>query len=530
MKEYVITLKSYDDLDGFYDDMETPGGNLYIPDRSVELVNRRANSRNTHYMLTDEEAELIRNDPRVLHCTLTPEQLGLKVRPAWIQSSDYWNKSLSVDPNHKNWGLLRCVEGVQRENWGDDSISTITTVSGTIQVNAEGRNVDVVIIDGFMNINHPEFAVNSDGTGGTRIIQYNWLQHAISPGTYSYSGGDPDDNNHGAHVAGTVAGNTQGWARSSNIYNLNPYLGNIFTMFDYVRAWHASKTINPLTGRKNPTIVNNSWGYIVEIAISDMDTVFYRNQTYSLNVNLATHSQTLTDYGILNDGNIARLPYRYEPYEEDIFDAMQDGIIMVGAAGNESYKIDLPNGIDYNNYFDSIYGPIYYHRGMSPTAGDLHICVGAIGRSIEDSKAWFSNCGPRIDIYAPGRSIISSVNSGGVNDLRSSGTTYYINKYSGTSMASPQVCGVLACLLEIYPNLTQEEARNYIITNSKKDQIFNTNGGYNDDYSLQGSPNRYLYYYKERADTGTTWPKLNYKTRPSTGRLYPRQRIRKTST
>jgi len=525
MKEYVITLKSYDDLDGFYDDMETPGGNLYIPDRSVELVNRRVNSRNTHYMLTDEEAELVRSDPRVLHCVLTPEQLGLKVKPAWTQSSDYWDKSTSNNSNHKNWGLLRCVEGQQRQGWG--LFGTVETVSGTITVNTEGRNVDVVIVDGFMDVNHPEFAVNSDGSGGTRVIQYNWLQHATPTGTYSYTGGNSFDNNHGAHVAGIAAGNTQGWARSANIYNLNPYLGDIFTMFDYIRAWHASKSINPLTGRRNPTIINNSWGYVYTTSISEISLINYRGQSISLDTGLSNHSNNLFNYGIYNNGFSTTIPFRYEPYEADIIDAIQAGIIVVGAAGNQSFKIDVENGVDYNNYVDFDYFRIYYHRGMTPTSGNQQICVGAIDFIADETKYTPSNCGPRIDIYAPGVLIMSSVNSGGVYDPRT--PLYTIAKSNGTSMASPQVCGVLACLLETYPNLTQEEARNYIINNSKKDQIFDTQGGYNDDVSLQGSPNRYLYYYKERADTGTTWPKLNYKARPSTGRLYPRQRIRKTS-
>ena len=65
LKEYIVTLHDYQDLDEFYDDMETPGGSLYIPDRAVELVNRRPISRNTHYLLTAEEAEQLKNDPRV---------------------------------------------------------------------------------------------------------------------------------------------------------------------------------------------------------------------------------------------------------------------------------------------------------------------------------------------------------------------------------------------------------------------------------------------------------------------------------
>ena len=51
-QEYIVTLNNKDDLDEFYYDMETPGGNLYIPNRSVDIVNRRPISRNTHYNLT----------------------------------------------------------------------------------------------------------------------------------------------------------------------------------------------------------------------------------------------------------------------------------------------------------------------------------------------------------------------------------------------------------------------------------------------------------------------------------------------
>ena len=71
MKEYIVTCRSYEDLEDLYNDMETLGGSLYIPDRAVELVHRRNISRNTHYMLTEEESVEIRNDPRVLGCEIT---------------------------------------------------------------------------------------------------------------------------------------------------------------------------------------------------------------------------------------------------------------------------------------------------------------------------------------------------------------------------------------------------------------------------------------------------------------------------
>ena len=65
LREWIVTLHNKEDLESFYEDMETPGGNLTIPDRQVQCANKRPISRNTHYMLTDEEAAEVRADPRV---------------------------------------------------------------------------------------------------------------------------------------------------------------------------------------------------------------------------------------------------------------------------------------------------------------------------------------------------------------------------------------------------------------------------------------------------------------------------------
>ena len=117
------------------------------------------------------------------------------------------------------------------------------------------------------------------------------------------------------------------------------------------------------------------------------------------------------------------------------------------------------------------------------------------------------------------------MNSGTITDSRDS--NYFLGKISGTSMASPQVCGVLACALETYPNMTQQQALEYITGYSKRNQITDTGGSYDDYTSLQGAANRYLYFYKERPQTGDVYPKKNYKSRPVTGKLYPRPRIKR---
>ena len=70
-------------------------------------------------------------------------------------------------------------------------------------------------------------------------------------------------------MTGTVAGQHYGWAREANIYSMQ-VLGNddglgtpvaSLLMFDYLRAFHRYKPINPETGFRNPTITNHSWGY-----------------------------------------------------------------------------------------------------------------------------------------------------------------------------------------------------------------------------------------------------------------------------
>ena len=89
MNEYIVTCRSYEDLENLYDDMETPGGSLHIPDRAVDLVHRRSISRNTHYMLTEEEAAEIRNDERVIACERPARDRGIFPTPFWTQTGDF---------------------------------------------------------------------------------------------------------------------------------------------------------------------------------------------------------------------------------------------------------------------------------------------------------------------------------------------------------------------------------------------------------------------------------------------------------
>ena len=874
--EYIVTVYNYDDLPSIYQDIETKGKAPLNSDiyRAVECTDRRPSSRNTVYRLTNWEAQELKNDPRVRTVELIPSELGIQAGTTSTQTSSDWDKSSNITQNMKNWGLLRCTEGVQRTGWGGTGYqgngSGTPSQTGTINLTQTGKNVDVVIVDGNgIVFDHPEYALNADGTGGSRAVQYNWAQHnpqvtGGAAGTYVYNTSD-----HATHVAGTTAGNTQGWARNANIYTIYYYAGavgddNFPYVMDYVREFHRTKSINPATGRKNPTITNNSWGMSIfpgEWLLSDITAVTYRGTRYaptgtatytgysgvctanarlaelagldnhgnritttgsytppvgsiltkpeswtqegqqtSLNIlveplssyvitvqgpsrielinNLAVNSisgvmsvtsgiainqgatvietfsatdettqggtietdirqtldllntavytitfttnldiadassptiavamslivitestpaaasvTTITNsllgaaaltasttptvgnnddgYWILNlpfnvsylgnsyntiyvgtnhyltftagssqylylgasnpnlpkimwscdDNSVQRIyygvegvapnrtyrvrlegvastsgvvgfpnmvneyvfyeavpaqidlqlgvnarkqvgggftteqlntwgfianqriPVRVAALDSDIEDAIDEGILYVGAAGNGRWKHDVPGGVDWNNTFEmanrypgSVTQPYYYMRGTSPTANDTtanggydipNICVGSVDTIQIDQKVQYSDCGPGVDIWAPGTHIVSSLPSG-TNDPRNS--SFKIGKFSGTSMASPQVCGVLACALETYPNMTQEQAKAYIIAYAKANQLSATSGGPTDWQDLQGAPNLFLFYKKEREILGSVFPKINYQFRPASGAVYPRTRIRR---
>mgnify|MGYP000521176292 CR=1 FL=1 len=523
--EYVITLKEYSDLDQFYIDMETFGGPLYVPDREVSVKHRRPNSRNTHYFLTGTEAELLKNDSRII--SVTPVGLiDAIIRPVYTKTANFYRGPTNTD-QVINWGLLRSIEGVQHANWGSDGQPSHV---GTITYNALGENVDVIVIDGHIDATHPEFAVTASGEGGSRVVQFDWNTltetaglldsevHTVLSGTYLYTPYDRspeelDVNNHGCHVAGTLAGNTQGWAKKANIYNISPYAqynqnvtdvsGWALIMWDYIRAFHASKPVNPATGKKNPTICNCSYGTAISypydygtFQTGPITRVYYRGSWYG-NPLVPLTDNDLMSYGLYPIDGVVSVPYFDPAQAAEIEDAINDGIIVVGAAGNNYTRMVLPGNVDYSNIVSATINGIsfsqYCHQGMSPGAAKSVICVGAATSRVTETKSYFSNCGPRVDVFAPGEYILSSVDLyGSIEDTRN--PDYSLSMYSGTSMAAPQVAGVLACNLQTNPDLKQQDFRNYLNLYSKENQLTAGSGGAADTTDLQQAPNKYLFF------------------------------------
>ena len=268
-----------------------------------------------------------------------------------------------------------------------------------------------------------------------------------------------------------------GWGKNARIYSqkLSGLEGagdsgtgiSITYAFDVITAWHNAKPIDPITGVKRPTIVNMSWGYSSGYTPGNITAFSYRGVTYNSGndgdlLNSANQLSTYGFYQYLTSIGY-RIPLRVSSVDTNIQEMIDAGIHVCVAAGNNRFKADLSDGLDYNN---TVSTPTVrsYHRGSSPT-DDEAISVGSLGYAVgsltEETKSLFSTTGPGVDIYAAGEYIISATST----TNKFSAPSYYDNasfkqtNISGTSMASPQVCGLGALHLQANPHWTPAQLK-----------------------------------------------------------------------
>ena len=488
-KEYIVALNEGVDYDAFWYEIENNGsGSVYVPDRSVDIVNARPLSqRQCHYALTDQEANLLRNDPRIYCVELPPEQRDdIQIAPLANQIGLYY-KSPGTNPanaNGVNWGLFRLNSETNNTPGAQGNLEYLYALDGT--------GVDFVIQDSGCQVDHPDF---TDINGVSRVQKINWYTASGVPGV------QPADNlfyndtdGHGTHCTGIAAGKRYGRAKNAQIYSCMVSGLNgagtqglpVTDVFDVIKGWHLNKPIDPVTGAKRPTVVNMSWSYIN--TFSGITGGNYRGTNWTGNL-------PRTDYGMI--GSSGRFGIRVGTVDVDVAELLAAGVILVGAAGNYYQTVDVPGGLDYNNYYISGGLNYYYMQGGSPPAAPGVICVGNIstGYDSPERKNQSSESGPRVDVYAPGTNIVSTTSTtnrfGAVTGYPAN-TNYRIMSISGTSMASPQVAGLAMQLAQLNPRATPAQIRQQIIDLSAKDVIYTT--GQSTDYtnseSLHGGPNR----------------------------------------
>jgi len=124
--------------------------------------------------------------------------------------------------------------------------------------------------------------------------------------------------------------------------------------------------------------------------------------------------------------------------------AVSSNLVFVVAAGNDN--------ADACNY--------------SPASANDAITVGATdigdkGMDQVDIRSYFSNYGTCVDIFAPGTGITGAW----------IGSPSAIRTISGTSMASPHVCGMAAVVLGHDPKMSWNAVKNQLVSDASMDLI-----------------------------------------------------------
>ena len=516
-KVYIVTLKNRDDLEDFYAEMSSKGFRLHM---------KRPISRNTNYYMTQEQADELKKDSRVID--VEPIDNFIAKPDAIYNNTPYTKngtffKTGSFPPaTDLQWGHIHAGSASQigKGSFGIGGTGSKTT---SVDVFNNGKHVDVIIIDQPMAYDSGEWY--SPSTNTSRFVQYQWFNELNSfvssidddgatppTGNVTYHQNSALEKMHGQHVGGTVAGKHYGWANEANIYSiafLSPgfHSGqtvNGWLIYDYLRAFHLHKAVNPVTGRRNPTITQHSYGGIFylnpeeeALSFSKLISVNYRGTTYnSGNPGPSgwTQAGVTADFGVRFD--IETYPAYHAGLVADIQDAIEDGVVFSASAGNDNLLIAEPSDADWNNQITFEYTSgdnrtNYYNRGHWPATPDTDaVIVGALGNNSDFGRASFSMFGPSVDVYAPGVRILSCYGNTGTNDTKYSSGNYY-GLASGTSMAGPQVAGVAATLATAKPRFTNSDLKGYLQRHSK----------YNDMPS--GTvPNKYLVSKNPRSTSG----------------------------
>jgi len=343
--------------------------------------------------------------------------------PKWFDGIDWdWTNWSESDPRGRNWGL-----------------ETIYALSAW---DTNYEEIKIGIIDfGFLRFHEDLEFQDVESSNGRSYVKLEDFTYKPEKCNGSYPAKTREDqrescNNHGTHVSGIIASGHNNNVGISGIVP-KPLLyawrtdGQSFDI-KYGIMWLLSKGVK---------IINLSLGSYPKKALCRSPEVSNQDdmQTYILNKRMYWTSF------------MKKIQDKYDP-------------LFIQAAGNEAI-LSTWGGV-FNSISDSeLRKSILIVGSITCTPRDLNPPpFPALFTSPHYYKSNFSNYGPKVDIYAPGKDIYSSkyYDSEGVNNYNDYGTL------SGTSMAAPHVTGVAALVSSINSNLTSKQIKQIIVETSDR--------------------------------------------------------------
>ena len=515
-----------------------------------------------------------------------------------LTTSAFSISATSAEENRTNWATKRVGVTTNGKSWPNVT-GNAAVINDDLSFSLTGKNVDVIIHDSGIMQYHPEFIgddsksrvrdivldgpcyidpsyftsnsytyTKPDGRIGiTTASAHAWWENSSNrSGSFSSVGtvAIPDNytvantlgiggtshtmtSSHGTGCAGLSAGKNFGLAFESNIWNMSaissPTSMSIESSYDLMKIFHQNKPTNTETGRKNPTVVNGSWGYFA--GFNSGTTVSYSFKgstgTFTGYASNSTGVQAMA-YG-LNGGSSFNRQFatssRSNSTETAGDEMVNAGVIYVTSAGNSNQRLGLGLSDPHlNDYLTTLNGadtrtgvPGYNVSGTVPsghrnyihpanigynTTTDYHpaVCVGAMDDFIESNyqerKASYSNNGPGVDVWAPADETLSAGMRAANGDQLGTELNFsrynsnFVDRYfNGTSAASPVVAGVVALFLESKPSATSAEVKDFIRTQASQ-MLPNTEWAnpyptdndaeyWRDAYNNRGAANRVIY-------------------------------------
>ncbi|MDC3196495.1 S8 family serine peptidase [Gammaproteobacteria bacterium] len=251
----------------------------------------------------------------------------------------------------------------------------------------QGEGYAVAVIDTGANLKHPDFT--------DRIV----FQYDFSG---SNDGDATDYHGHGTHVAGTIVsdnGNYPGIAPKADLVVLKVFPDSVASASD-------------------------------RDIVEALDWVIRNHEAYNIvAVNMS-----------LGSGEFHNRTQFYGRYSSQLKALANSGVVVVSASGND-YDDNSYKGVSYpsSDAFSLSVGATFAREGPYGgwTEDNQLVILPEIQQGVVDSIAQFSQRGPLSDVFAPGVWINASWLDGGHKPI------------SGTSMASPQVAGMVLLLQEL---------------------------------------------------------------------------------